>query len=147
MTTRKKVVIHDDSPPTVEVSTRLLKWLGGLAGALLAIGGLVYAIGNWLDNHWMLATIANQREEKHQAEFKALSDKYDMQLLGLAKDAQRGRAWLTFSVADLKASMLEGRLDDCKEKPKADCSKQDIAHTRALNDADSLRKSAVEISK
>lgn len=149
MTTRRKPrqeMDDDDAPPSVAVSMKLLKWLGGIAASLLAIGALLYGVGNWVDNRYLMATIANQREEKHTAEFKALSDKYDMQLLALAKDAQRGRAWLIFSVADLKTLVLEGRVDDCREKKK-DCIKAETAHARAQSEADNMKRAAVEVSK
>ncbi len=162
MTTTKKqrtviVKTEDDKPPTVEFTTRAVKWAGGMAAALLSIGALFWYAGTWLDSHWMLATIANQREEKHGAEIKAvadksaadykvLSDKYDAQLLKLALDASRGRAWLIFSVADLKTLVLEGRADDCKEKKK-DCAKVIELHTRAQAEADNLKRSALDASK
>lgn len=162
MTTRKSqrtviVKTEDDKPPTVEVTTRLIKWIASIVGALAVIVVAFWQLGNWLDSHWMLATIANQREEKHTADLKAvsdktaadykvLSDKYDAQLLKLALDASRGRSWLIFSVADLKTLVLEGRADDCKEKKK-DCAKAIDAHLRAQQEADNLKQSALQASK
>lgn len=165
MTTSKRqrtVIVKQESddskPPTVEVTTRLIKWLSGIVGAIAVIVVAFWQLGNWLDNHWMLATIANQREEKHDAaikalaeknagDYKVLSDKYDAQLLKLALDASRGRAWLIFSVADLKTLVLEGRADDCKEKKQKDCAKAIEAHMRAQGEADKLKQSAMEVSK
>ena len=157
--TRTVVSKNEDEggPPTVEVTTRAIRWAGGIAAAILSIGALIWYIGTWLDSHWMLATIANQRDEAHKADmkaladknaadYKAISDKYDTQLLKLATDASRGRAWLIFSVADLKTLVLEGRVDDCKEKKK-DCTKAEVAHSRAQQEADNLKRSALETSK
>ena len=147
-----------DAAQQFQISARALYWLIGVIGGLAAAYIGIAQVWDRVEQHWRLERDAKLADEKAVLAVKVLEDKAttalrvheqkeDDKMEKLAGDATRGRAWVQWSVLDLKATVLEGNADRCREKKGADCRALESAANRARQDEIEQKRKAGEVSK
>lgn len=149
----------------------MIKWTAGLVAAVLAAIVSWYVIWDRIDAHWRLESIQAAKDKEIEAKvnaqkteieakvlaqktevdvrLKAQHDESEKGLKQMAVRAEVGRAWLFWSMTDLKAEQRERYVQLCKflKWPSAECEKAQLEAVRARQEEMDAKRSAQNAGK